>query len=268
MDILSTILWLVVLFSVLSPAMHQYYMHTARQALIHSLEKKRHSRVITLIHRQESISLLGLPVARYITMDDSEAVLTAIRTTPPDKPIDLILHTPGGLVLAAEQIALALHRHPAKTTVIIPHYAMSGGTLIALAADEILMDPHAVMGPLDPQINGMPAPSIISAVQQKNPNDVDDQTLILADVSRKAIAQVRDFVKKLLSDDMEESKAEEISSYFCDGNFTHDYPIFADRAKELGLNVKAEVPEEVYGLMMLYPQPMGAHRSVEYRHSP
>ena len=51
---------------------------------------------------------LGFPLARYIDMDDAEKVLFAIRTTPPDKPIDLILHTPGGLVIAAVQIARAL----------------------------------------------------------------------------------------------------------------------------------------------------------------
>jgi len=54
---------------------------------------------------------------------------------------------PGGLVLAAEQIAPALRRHSGTVTVFVPRYAMSGGTLIALAADEIVMDPNAVLGP-------------------------------------------------------------------------------------------------------------------------
>jgi len=72
--------------------------------------------------------------------------------TDDDVPIDLLLHTPGGLVLASEQIAVAIRRHKAPVTVFIPHYAMSGGTLIALGADEIVMDPNAVIGPVDPQI--------------------------------------------------------------------------------------------------------------------
>lgn len=125
MDAIWSILWLIVIFSALSPAIHQRYLEAARQSVIHQLERKRRSRLITLIHRQENVSLLGVPIARYITMEDSEAVLTAIRSTPPNVPIDLVLHTPGGLVLAAEQIARALYNHPAKTTVIIPHYAMS-----------------------------------------------------------------------------------------------------------------------------------------------
>jgi membrane-bound ClpP family serine protease len=109
-----------------------------------------------LIYRQESLSLLGIPLSRYITIEDSEQILRAIRLTPPDVPIDLILHTPGGLVLATEQIARALIRHPAKVTVFVPHYAMSGGTMLALAADEIVMDANAVLGPVNPQLGNFP----------------------------------------------------------------------------------------------------------------
>jgi Serine dehydrogenase proteinase len=75
------------------------------------------------------MSFLGFPIARYIDIEDSEAVLRAIQLTDPDVPIDLILHTPGGLVLAATQIADALRAHPSKVTVFVPHYAMSGATV-------------------------------------------------------------------------------------------------------------------------------------------
>ena len=80
-----------------------------------------------------------------------------------------MLHTPGGLVLAALQIAKAIREHKAKVTAFVPHYAMSGGTLIALAADEIVMCKHSVLGPSDPQLGQSPAVSLI-----------DDQTLVLA----------------------------------------------------------------------------------------
>jgi len=95
------------------------------------------------------VSVLGVPVSNFIDIQDSEEILRAIRATPNDQPIDLILHTPGGLVLAAEQIARALVEHKGKITVFVPHYAMSGGTLIALAADEIIMDANAVLGQVD-----------------------------------------------------------------------------------------------------------------------
>jgi hypothetical protein len=75
--------------------------------------------------------------ARYIDINDSEDVLRAVQMTDVDVPTDLVLHTPGGLVLAALQIAKAVRGHKAKVTVFVPHYAMSGGTLIALAADDV-----------------------------------------------------------------------------------------------------------------------------------
>src|SRR5205807_1940655 len=114
----------------------------------------------------------------------------AIRLTQPEQPLDLILHTPGGLVLAAEQIAKALVEHKGKVTVFVPHYAMSGGTLIALTADEIVMDPNAVLGPVDPQIGGLPAASILKLVELKKPAQVSDEMLVLADMAAKAPLQI------------------------------------------------------------------------------
>ena len=62
---------------------------------------------------------------------------------------------------------------------------------LALAADEIVMSPYAVLGPVDPQINGIPAASIIKVAAEKPLSEIDDQTLILADVGQKAIDQLR-----------------------------------------------------------------------------
>ncbi|ACS90884.1 hypothetical protein TSIB_1833 [Thermococcus sibiricus MM 739] len=236
----------------------------ARTKLLEKLARKRNSTVITMIHRQESIGFFGIPVYKFISIEDSEEILRAIRMAPKDKPIDLIIHTPGGLVLAATQIAKALKDHPAKTRVIIPHYAMSGGTLIALAADEIIMDPHAVLGPVDPQLGQYPAPSIIKAVEQKSIDKVEDQTLILADVAKKAINQVRDFVYHLLKDKYGEEKAKQLAQVLTEGRWTHDYPITVEHARELGLNVNTNVPMEVYTLMELYRQPIKQRGTVEF----
>jgi len=82
--------------------------------------------VILLVHRQETMRLLGFPIMRYIDVDDSEEVLRAIHMTDDDIPLDIILHTPGGLVLAALQIARAIRGHKAKVTVFVPHYAKGG----------------------------------------------------------------------------------------------------------------------------------------------
>jgi len=258
--------WLLIfLYLIFMPQMRHQMLVSGRRKLMERIAEKRGSNVITMIHRQESIGFLGIPFYRFIDIDDSEKVLRAIRSTPKDKPIDLIIHTPGGLVLAATQIAKALHDHPARTTVIVPHYAMSGGTLIALAADEIIMDPHAVLGPVDPQLMNYPAPSILRAVEKKNLNDVDDQTLIMADIAEKAINQVRDFVFSLLRDKLGEEKAKRVAQTLTEGRWTHDYPLTYETIREFGLNVSTDVPPEVYELMDLYPQPMmQRHPGVEF----
>jgi ClpP class serine protease len=243
-----------------------------RRNLIRRLEHDRGSRVITLIHRQETVSLLGLPFGRYIDIDDSEQLLRAIRMTPPDMPIDLVLHTPGGLVLASDQIAYALRRHAGKITVIVPHYAMSGGTLVALAADEILMDADAVLGPVDPQLGSLPrgswpAASILKALEQDNPNR-DDETLILGDVARKAIDQVRATVRELLDGRVPDAEAERLAALLSEGRWTHDYPIRLEAAGQLGLPVSDAVPELVYELMTLYPRRSQRRPSVEFIPTP
>ncbi len=242
----------------------------ARKSVLAKLGKTRGTQVITLIHRQETISFLGIPLARYIDIDDSERVLRAIRAAQKDVPIDIILHTPGGLALAATQIAMALKAHPAKKTVIVPHYAMSGGTLIAFAADKIIMDPHAALGPVDPQLGDMqgsyPATSLIAVVGKKKIDEIDDKTLIYAEEARKAMSQMRNLLKKILEEKCGGEKMESIIEEFVSGKYTHDNPFMAEQAQSLlGECVQTDVPEEVYALMDLYRMEAGRSRpGVEY----
>jgi ClpP class serine protease len=175
--------------------------------------------------------------------------------TAPSMPVDLVLHTPGGLVLAAEQIATAVANHQGPVTVYVPHYAMSGGTLIALAANQIVMAPSAVLGPVDPQLGEYPAASILVATAKKDPNETDDKTLILADVARKAQVQVRDFVTELLRRQLDDQRATEVATALSEGRWTHDFPINADLARSFDLKVSTDLPDEVRLLMRLYPSP-------------
>jgi ClpP class serine protease len=257
--------WIFFMLSALQPVLRQSMLQAMRTRKIAQLERKRDSRVILLVYRQETMRLLGFPLMRYIDVNDSEEVLRAIHMTGPDVPLDIVLHTPGGLVLAAIQIARAIRDHKAKVTVFVPHYAMSGGTLIALAADEIVMCKHSVLGGVDPQLGQFPAASLIKVVEQKPVAEIDDNTLIMADVGRKAIAQVkaaaREFLERRLSPELAETLAETLST----GQWTHDYPISAAEAKQLGMPVNTDMPDEVMELMSLYPQPVRhAGGGVEY----
>jgi ClpP class serine protease len=258
------IIWLFFMLSALQPIIKQKLLEASRKRMIALIERERKSRVVLLVHRQETMSLLGFPVFRYIDINDSEEVLRAIHLTDAEIPIDMVLHTPGGLVLAATQIARAIFTRKGKVTVFVPHYAMSGGTLLALAADEIVMSDYAVLGPVDPQLGEYPAASILKAAHQKPVAEVDDKTLILADQAEKAIQQMRHEVSELLADRYPSEKAEEIAKLMTSGTWTHDYPITCERARALGLPVNSNMPENVLRLMELYPQPMRRQPSVEY----
>jgi ClpP class serine protease len=262
------ILLLIILF--ILPVMQRNAINRARERMLTRISQERKSQVITLIHRQETIAFLGIPISRYIDIDDSEEVLRAIRTTPPNVPIDLVVHTPGGIALAATQIALALKAHPAKKTIIIPHYAMSGGTMIAMAADEIMMDPHAVIGPVDPQLANkdgqFAAASILRAVEKKPIDKIADSTLMLADDARMAQNQMIEFVREIMKGKCGEQNTDKVIHELVMGKYTHDYPIFPEKAKELlGDCVKMGVPKSVYELMDFYKMASGTHRpGVEY----
>jgi ClpP class serine protease len=262
------LLWIFFMISAVQPIIQQKFLEMQRLRLLARFEQQRGSRAIALVHREETMSLLGFPLMRYIDINDSEAVLRAIQLTAPNLPIDLILHTPGGLVLAAGQIANALRSHQGRITVFVPHYAMSGGTFIAMAADEIVMDANAVLGPVDPQLGQWPAASILTVLDQKEPKDIDDETLIRADIGRKAISQVEATVQELLSERMSPDKAKALAVQLASGTWTHDYPITAARAAELGLPVSITMPREVYTFMHLFPQPTRRHPSVEYVPAP
>ena len=259
-----TLLVIVIGLALLQQMCGPLRLEAARDDLLDRLQQQRKSRVIAMIHRQDTVSLFGVPVTSSIGIEDSEAVLRAIRLTPPDQPIDLVLHTPGGLVLAAEQIALALLERTGKVTVFVPHYAMSGGTLLALTADEIVMDPHAVLGPVDPQIGDMPAASIVKLLDLKPSHQISDEMLVLTDVAQKARLQVAAFVDHVLLKHLPKERAALLATALSEGRWTHDFPITVDMAKQLGLPVSTEMPPLIYDLMDLYPQSGQGRPSVMY----
>jgi len=256
--------WVLLLLFALQPIIAARWLRSLRTSKLTAIQKSRQSRVIAVIHRQEAMRFFGFPIARYIDMDDAEKVLNAIRTTPREQAIDVILHTPGGLAIAALQIARALRAHPGRVTVFVPHFAMSGGTLVALGADEIVMSEHAMLGPIDPQINGLPAASIIKVAAEKPLSEIDDSTLIYADLGHKAIAQLKRQACELMRAPMTPEAAMAVAEQLTSGRWTHDYPITASEARELGLPVNTDMPQDVLDLLALFPQPVRVSQSVEF----
>lgn len=261
---LKVLFWLLLVYLLVQQACGPSRLERKRSEILDRFQQQRKSRVIAMIHRQDTVSLFGVPVSNSIDIEDSEAILRAIRLTPQNQAIDLILHTPGGLLLAAEQIAKALVEHKGKVTVFVPHYAMSGGTLIALAADEIVMDPNAVLGPVDPQIGDMPAASIVKLLHAKRPDQISDEMLVLADVAAKARVQVAYFIGEVLLKHLPKEQAGMLAVALSGGRWTHDFPITVEAARELGLPIKTDMPDTIYQLMDLYPQAGTGRPSVLY----
>lgn len=186
-----------------------------RQRIIREIEQERGSRVITMIHKRELWT--GPGEDPEIGLEDAETVLQQIRSTPPDRPIDLILHTPGGVALAAEMMAMAIKFHPEKVTVLVPFYAMSGGSLMSLAADKIIMERYSMLGPVDPQIptpdgNTWPAGSLESLVSLKQLEKVSDRMIVMADVARLEIENAIAFVMWLLEERMTKEQSKRVWS--------------------------------------------------------
>jgi len=224
-------------------------MMARRREIVAELEKKRKGKVITLIHRREPwMEEEDDEAEGSMTIEDSEFVLMEIHRTPKERPMDLIVHTPGGLALAAEMIAIALKHHPAKTTVMVPFYALSGGTLITLVVDEIVMEPYAVLGPVDPQIGGFPAAAYQALLQDKPIEAIQDETVMLAHIARLSSTQVERFVRWLIADRLPSEKCERLAEFLSGGYITHDTPITLETAQSWGLPVREGLPPEVFEL--------------------
>lgn len=264
-DILIIFGIVVFLYLMMYPQFQMRSAKRKRMQKIREMEEKWGTRVVTMIHRKEAISMLGVPVYQYIDVEDAEEVLRGIREAK-DKPVDLILHTPGGQLHASMQIARALKNHNAKTRVFIPHYSMSGGTIIALAANEIIMDKDASLGPIDPQVGDFirgifPAPTWLHVAMKKG-NEAEDVTLAMSDVSEKALNFTRNVVNELLDGKfVDKDKQKQVVEKLVGGEMVHAQLISATDARALGLPVFTELPPEIHDFMKCY---RAVRTNVEY----
>jgi ClpP class serine protease len=217
-----------------------------RTRLIRELEQARGTRVITLIHRKEPWSKGDDD--QQITLENSEEILLRVRETPPDTPIDLIVHTEGGLTFAADMIAMALKHHKGKVTVMVPFYAMSDGTYLVLAGDEIMMEKYSILAPVEPLIDDMPANWIMAILKRKPIETIADRTILLAEAARMETDNAREFVKWLLQDKMSEEQTAQVANFLVGGYMASTTPITLDVARAIGLNVTEGVPEQVHQL--------------------
>src|SRR5207245_10379884 len=83
-SIAKLLFWVVLAVIVLQQVYNSSKPAAARAAILDRFQLERKSRVIALIHRQDTVSILGVPVGSHISIDDSDAARREIRRTPRD----------------------------------------------------------------------------------------------------------------------------------------------------------------------------------------
>ncbi|MBP8947051.1 MAG: serine protease [Bacteroidales bacterium] len=133
---------------------------------------------------------------------DKMGFMSTINGLDKSKGLDLILHTPGGSIGATESIVHYLKSiFGNDIRAIVPQIAMSAGTMIACSCQSIIMGKHSNLGPIDPQINGIPAHGIIEEFERakkevaENPKTIPVWQTILSRYSPTLIGECEKAIK-------------------------------------------------------------------------
>ncbi|MCA9719251.1 MAG: hypothetical protein KC468_31570 [Myxococcales bacterium] len=177
------------------------------------------------------------PPQGSISTTTSQEILSTLRRMPRG-PLGIAIHALGGVTIAVDHVAHALAKWPDRVTAYVPYRAMSGGTLIALAANEIVMDSSAILGPVDPQLYGLPAVTLAGMAEKKPLDKMKEEWIVFADEARKALAETRALVASMV-------RSPAAIQRLVGGDTTHGHPIKYGEAKQLGLPVSEGVPAEI-----------------------
>lgn len=216
------------------------------ETMVADYEAETGTKVIIIHHGETSGMVSFFNKQESLGERDARQFVEIMRTIEPTTPIALILNTNGGAMTSAEVIVHALLNHQAPITVYIPYTCMSAGTLIALTANEIIMDPNAYCGTIDPQMFGLSVTSILGFCQ-----NYSESTSILGDLARLVRTQAQaamDRVRSIL-DQMPQIQERQdlIVSELVSGRHNHDKPFFAKHMSAL-VPIRVGIPSDVIGL--------------------
>ena len=194
-----------------------------------------------------------------INDEDKNGIMMAVHGLDRSIGLDFILHTPGGELYATESIIDYLHKmFDDNIRVIVPQIAMSGGTLIACSSKEILMGAHSNLGPIDPQVQGVPAIGVIEEFRkaadeiQNNPSRIHVWQPILSKYHPTFLSQCENVIdhsseiaQRILEQTMfkkcpdKTSRSKKIVEGLTEysENKSHARHIHIDECKNLGLKV-------------------------------
>jgi len=237
-----------VLSGILFSLVRQFLVDYHIKQLISDYEKAHNARVFYFIHRKRSLGIFGISLYEYLEIYDAHRFLRDLKSVPENRNLVIIIHSPGGELLAAMQIAKVLKEWNGRVSVVVPYYAMSAGTLIALSADTIYADRNVAFGAIDPQIPAgnnryISAADLYKVCRGNSTISVQDR--ILCEMGRKAMKQVESFLKRVVLKDKDEKVEEAVINTLLYTERSHDFPFFAENLKEMGLNVVFEIPREL-----------------------
>lgn len=227
-------------------------MRKAVLTLRTKIETRNNSRVIIVVNDVSERHNVKTELDRYLTLDKTFEILADIRQAESKQRIDLILHTPGGLGLAAEMIAAAIREHKGETVAHVPYFAMSGGSIIALAAQRIEMGLAASLSPCDPQIFGIPLfayKKLVSTEHGKKRDTISDDNLLLSFVAGAIQTEFEADPTKLVDPIHLKEHPSEVVSQFMTGEHFHGSRIGFETLKDLGLSVSDKCLKEAYEIV-------------------
>lgn len=183
-----------------------------------------------------------------------ETVINEIKDCNPEcENLFLLINSPGGLVQSSYKVARALRKNFKNILVFVPHVAASGGALVALTGNKIVMGMMSQLTPLDPHSDEVPALSVVRGFEQvtgffkkTSEEDAPFSYKVLAkkydavqlDIAISSLELMKSYVKDILKDaGYLKEKVEELSNVLVKGFYTHGDVIHLDKAKEIGLNV-------------------------------
>jgi len=209
--------------------------NTAVKIALKTIKKKTGRNVVFIKHTSAGMFSQSM-------IDQSTAIKLATAMAKfKGADFDLILHTPGGEVFSALMISRMLKDYPGKIRTIVPAFAMSGGTLLALSTDEIIMNSTACLGPVDPQLGSLfksgSARSWNQIVKFKG-KKAEDSSISMAMTGSQYTRSIRDHLEDTMDFGLSTNQKKKISDYLTSGNIEHAYALTPSRLTDLGIPVK------------------------------
>ena len=208
------------------------------------------AKTIAIIHDFDNPMHYQSPEREDLSTREAFEVLAAIRAAGEGTPLNIVLHTPGGMRMAAELIATALKDRP-NTTAYVPYCAMSAGTMIALSCSKVVMGKHACLGPIDTQFAGFPADGFTRLLKEKPVDQISDLWLMVSYLVEKDLKTARQRACDLLNRaHFGNDDACRLTDFLSSGDMPHGERIGRARAAEIGVNVaKEDCPDAVYKMV-------------------